>query len=204
VEYRVVGYDARETWRSLADSWPMPRRQQYLYKLDVIKPLSVDTRVWGSIFVADNRPVPPERFGFQDSWADLEALQQAVSREFKRQPLQPYRVTAIGLFPAPPEDDRKAVWPSKIPPVRPDRLGSEWGLLGYDVADQWMLSALSNCGFLPGVDDVEGLRRRWSPTLNQYHLFDDVQAAYEFKSMSDERLRHDHAPCFVFGLWVIR
>jgi len=91
-----------------------------------------------------------------------------------------------------------------LPPVNPEQRAPDWVLLGYDVADQWMLSGLSNCGFRPGLDDAPSLRAEWGPRLNEFHLFPDIDDAFLFKRFSDERLRSDHAPFFVFGLWIVK
>jgi len=50
----VLGFDARETWLPDSGGWDPKRRNDYLLRLDVTKPLSMDRNVWGSIF--DLRP----------------------------------------------------------------------------------------------------------------------------------------------------
>jgi hypothetical protein len=35
-------------------------------------------------------------------------------------------------------------------PVIPANLGKEWVSLGFDIADEWMCSGLSNCGYEGG------------------------------------------------------
>jgi hypothetical protein len=73
-------------------------------------------------------------------------------------------------------------------------------LLGYDVADDVFLSGLSNCGYTD--DEKSALRPKWAPHLNKYHLFDDANIAYEFKTIADARVC-EHAPFFVFGIYLL-
>jgi hypothetical protein len=166
--------------------------------------LSIDPRVWPSVFDLDELGRPPSHFGYQSLWADLIALRRAVTMFFEKEPLKPFRTIAVTLLLGEYCERDRVDWDSLIPPPNPDRRADDWLFLGYDVGDMWMLSALSNCGFLPGLDDAEALRRRWGPLLNKYHLFDEIEPAVDFKHFSDERLKGDHAPCFVFGLWVVQ
>ncbi len=75
-----------------------------------------------------------------------------------------------------------------------------WILLGYDVADSGFTSGLSNCGYRPDLDDVEGLRRDWAPRLNAGGLFDDLEHAIAFRALSDGRIP-EHAPFYVYALY---
>lgn len=200
-DQRIVGYDGRENWISFTTSWSEQRKRSFLYRRDLVKPLSVDVNVWPSIFESENIRVP-DRFGFQTTWANFSDLSQALTAACKKKPLRAFRVIAIGLLPGWGNEDRSVPWDERIPPVEPAKRGDDWALLGYDVADQWMLSALMNCGFLPG-EDVNGLWREWGPRLNQFHLFTDLAWANAFKQMSDKRLANDHAPCFVYAIWAV-
>ncbi len=63
-----------------------------------------------------------------------------------------------------------------------------------------MLSGLSNCGF---EGEREALREDWGPHLNDYHLFEDAESALAFRPVAN-RIVPEHAPFFVYGLWLIR
>jgi hypothetical protein len=198
----ILGYDARESWMSFATTWSEQRKKGFLYRLDLVKPLSVDVNVWPSIFDSE-KVATPDRFGFQTTWNNFSGLSQALTRACQKNPLKGFRVVAITLLLGIANRDDSVPWEERVPPVEPAARGDDWALLGYDVADQWMLSALMNCGFLPG-EDVDRLRREWGPLLNQFHLFTDVASALAFKQMSDKRLANDHAPCFVYGIWTVK
>ena len=85
-----------------------------------------------------------------------------------------------------------AVSPSAPPP--------EWEWLGYDVSDGFLLSGLSNCGYRE--EESEELKKEFGGNLNQYHLFDDLDAAREFREIRNEQVP-EHAPFFVYGLWNV-
>lgn len=202
-EERVLGYDARENWLTLADAWTPERKEGFLYRLDVMKPLSVDTSVWPTIFQAEGRPEPPERFGFLTTWSELDALRGAVTRAYEAKRMRAWRMIAITIVNGPDYQETE-IWDSVRPEVSPAQMSPSWTFLGFDVADRWLLSALSNCGFIAGLDDVAALRRAYAPMLNQFHLFSNLDHAIDFKRFSDRRLAGDHAPCFIFGLWMIK
>jgi hypothetical protein len=199
----LIGYDAREYWTTFAESWSDERKKAFLYRLDLLKPLSIDTRVWSTIFEAEER-VPPGHVGILGAWADLFDLRDAVTQAFQEKPMRAWRTIAITLLLDPYNKDEQELWTPRLVTVNPDQRETEWTFLGYDVGDQWMLSALSNCGFLEGLDDVAALRGEWGPLLNEFHLFPNVGDAFRFKQFSNERLRDDHAPCFVYGLWIVK
>jgi len=74
-------------------------------------------------------------------------------------------------------------------------------LLGFDVADRWLLSGLTNCVHR-SEPDFAGLKHDYEPFLNRFHLFDDSEIANTFRHVSDGRVP-DHAPFFVFSLWRV-
>jgi hypothetical protein len=199
-EERVIGYSDREYWQAFDESWPEERRLSFLYRLDILKPLSVDERVWPTIFASECRPEPFEKFGFQNGWSFLDDLTLAVTTEFQQKKMRAWRTIAITLI----VDSDGTEWSSPIPEPEPKFMEEQWQFLGYDVCDQFALSGLMNCGFLPQTEDVTQLRRMWSPRLNQFHLFDELDDACEFKQFSDLRMKNDHAPFFVHGLWLIQ
>lgn len=199
----IVGYDARDRSANYLKMWSNQRKNTFLYRLDVVNPFSVDVTVWPSISQKVNRPNTPENFGYQDTWSDLNALQRALASLQQPQPLGPFCLICITLMVGKYGHGKEVRFPSRLPKTTPAEREPAWTFIGYDVADTWMLSALMNCGFVPSLDQVTELRARWAPRLNMFHLFDNFNDAAEFKLFSDERLKADHAPCFVYGLWMI-
>lgn len=206
----VVGFDAR---RRGADRFgSRSERGAFLFRPDVKEVLSVDASIWPSVFERD--AYRPSYVGFfQGFWESLRLLREqlrasmivdaqliaaALATNTVSEP-DAARLDARfrGVSPGQPDE---AV--GELPDTDPPEIDMAWRLAGYDVCDEWGLSALSNCGFQPGVDDVVALRRQWGPRLNERHLFERQDDAVAFKASSDRRVT-EHAPFFVYGLWLI-
>ncbi|MET0623348.1 MAG: hypothetical protein ABW250_10250 [Pyrinomonadaceae bacterium] len=198
---RVVGYDAREMWSGAGAAWDAARREAFLFRPGVEKPLSTDTIVWPSVFGLEGGAPRPAYTGYQDLWNSLSELELFLAG-IESLKTRPYSIVAVTL-PLPLRDPGELErWEFELGATSPSIHEEAWPLLGYDVADRWLLSGLSNCGFLPGVEDVKALRDEWSPGLNEFHLFEQISKASEFRDLSDERVR-EHAPFFVYGLRLI-
>lgn len=208
----ILGFDARESPRRLAGAWSQDRKERFLYRLNVESPLSVDTMVWPSVFERMPDRLPAWTGRVSGLWEDLPRLREAVlgvedcslvafavdlasCSERAQEALEGY---LRGVAP----DGRPGRYPEPHEIARPHLLDSRWEWLGCDVSDFLGTSGLSNAGFLPDHEDVEGLRREWGPRLNPHHLFDAVSDARTFQSFSDRRAS-EHAPFFVMGLWRI-
>lgn len=194
----IVGYDVREKPIHSAARWDARRKLDYLYRLDVESPLSTDTTVWPSVLAKVSEPAA---IGHQGLWIDLKPVLSHTNSKLSSS--EPGWVIAISIVPESLDQYqlvRLRSLDSTATPSVPDEL---WSLLGYDVSDIWLLSALTNCGFSPSDEDVESLRAAWGPRLNRFHLFDDVQAAVRFRDISNERIP-EHSPFYVLGLWLIQ
>lgn len=178
--------------------WDAKRKDQFLFRSDVIQPFSTDTTVWPSCCDMDQRPA--ECIGHQDLWSDLKCLKEyASSREYN----DPHSSTiAIAVHLANLSEPEVMDWKSEATLTNPSMIGASWTLLGYDVSDRWLLSGLSNCGFLPEMEDVQSLRDTWANKLNERHLFDVLDYAIEFRELSNKRVA-EHAPFFIFGIWSL-
>ncbi len=119
-------------------------------------------------------------FDFQPT---LEELQHALAQS---DPEKPYCIIAITQVTVLEESTLS--------------LDSGWQRLGYDVADDSRLSGLSNCGYLR--DEIDDLREEWGPYLNLYHLFEDAERAWDFRSLTNWRVP-EHAPFYVYGLYLV-
>jgi hypothetical protein len=72
---------------------------------------------------------------------------------------------------------------------------TEWQLLGYDVADAWQVSGLSNCRYSP--EEKAALAQIWKPRLTGSGLLRTLAWAEEFVAVANERVT-EHAPFFVY------
>ena len=80
--------------------------------------------------------------------------------------------------------------------------GSEkYDLLGYDVADYYLMSGLANCGYSP--QEAASLAPAWAPLLNEWHLFGSPVDATAFAAVTAERVP-EHAPFFAYGIYLLR
>jgi hypothetical protein len=209
----VLGFDARRP--PAVAPWEPQRRARFLLREEVAQPLSTDTLVWPSLFdtgqgiglppvererlqLAGLRP-PPWTGANHSLWDDLGRMRRYLE-ENRAGPQAAHAVVAVTLL----SDGRAPAAPGGYgpypEPTVPAAISPAWRALGLDVADGSLVSGLMNCGY--GADEVEGLRSRWAPHLNRHHLFDDAGEAFLFRDLSDTRVR-EHAPFFVYGLYVI-
>lgn len=199
VQGRLIGFDAREMWQEFHIAWPQERKDQYLLRQDIKKPLSTDTMVWQSVLEAtDALDIPVDR-GALSLWGGLGVLKDYLKAQSITTHLFFWTIgitLVSGEFGAGQEEMGYPTLDTLGLPA-----GSEnWTLLGYDVADPFLLSGLSNCGYLE--EEKQRFVEQWGKHLNHYHLFSEVGPAVEFKEVSDRRVP-EHAPFFVYGLYLI-
>lgn len=198
----LLGFDLRLDPAAASGSWNDDRRRRFLLRADVVEPLSVDPMVWPSRFWQPHVPpgmgiprhvgtvaVPDGTPGYTPLglWSDLVSLRAfAAGADVE---LVPERLVAI------------VTWLGDRAPHQrrgSDRVEPEgWARLGFDVADQSLVSGLVNCGYDPTERD--GLVAGWSGRLNGHGLLDALDAAIAFRDLADARVP-EHAPFVVFEL----
>jgi hypothetical protein len=188
----LLGFDLRELFIPPDTAWTAERRATYLLREGVRKPLSVDPRVWPSLFGED---FPGWRGPNAGLWDDLSRMRKARGVPLSKA----HEAVAVGWIsgdgfstasPLGPFQERMA------PPTASD----DWSFLGFDVADAGFISGLTNCGY--GAGERDGLRATWRQALNVHHLFSGLDEAFAFKAVADRRVL-EHAPFFVYSLWLI-
>jgi hypothetical protein len=210
LQYELIGFDVRlERSAYLPAQWMPERREMFLIEPRVDWPWSVDLAVWPSLF--DD---PAASALFPDPLGPL--LLQPDLTEWRQQAIGLWschrrmieRVSAAGAA-----DRSVAVaielvtetgmldhqdWRNRLEGVpAPDP--TDWALAGFDVADIGFTSALMNCGFLD--EEKPSVQKRWASLLNRHGLFDEVQAAVDYRLASDARVS-EHAPFYVFAIRV--
>jgi hypothetical protein len=180
----VYGFDARAPLGADDPTWTADRRDRFLLRPDVRRPLSVDRAVWPAAEFAT--PTPPWTPGY---WRSLGALLEALGESSRK-----VVVVALTIV-----DDTSAA--NVLSAGQPRRPPTDWVSLGFDVADTGLVSAISNCGF---VDDQERatLRGRWAGRLNTGGLLSTVADAREYCSEADRRVP-EHAPFAVHEILVV-
>jgi hypothetical protein len=197
----LLGFDAREMWLDVAEYWPEERKRTFLLRQDIIKPLSTDILVWRSVFDVDISLQYPEWTGpIQNLWEDIATLQTYLDTAWSERTL-PSWLIAVTLQEEVCEREDLQEWYDRVSNFIPALHDPAWTFLGYDVSDKWLLSGLSNCS--NNETEMQILRETYASALNEHHLFNALKPAVDFMHVSDERVR-EHAPFFVFGIWLIK
>ena len=190
----LYGFDARVPLDGSPPEWSPDRRAGYLVRPDVARPVSVDRAVWPPVQPAAAPGNGAHDYWSTDHWSSLADLRTVCRRAgFGRESCS---LVALGVA------DNRGAAANALLLGTPLSAGVGWRSLGYDVADTGLTSGLSNCGFVPGLDDVEAMRARWAPRLNEHGLFDALRDADEFRALSDTRVS-EHAPFLVHQLQLV-
>jgi hypothetical protein len=193
----TIGFDARDLSERWLARWSEEYRNEWLIRTDIAAPYSIDDEVWPS--ACGLRESDPGRVvGFvQDLWEDLSALV-----DFAREHCAggEYCVAAFTVVLERFWSDGGTEWDQILLPTVPSSLGPEWRPRGYDVADRFLLSALTNC-VRHGLDDRDEQRVRFAHLLNDVGLFQDAEAANKLRELSNVRVP-EHAPFYVFGVYT--
>lgn len=170
----VLGYDVRVH----PTPWTEERRRNYLLA-NAAAPLSVDMSVWPSGRGTSLRGEIETDFCF-------------VEKFFAKKTEENVWLIAITL--------QKELYRKEFSNWGIGEVDVSWEFLGYDIADQGMLSGLSNCMY--NEKEIEILKSVWSPDLNKHHLFKDIACAVKFRTLTELRVP-EHAPFAVYGLYRI-
>lgn len=199
-KHLLLGFDSKEMWSNFKHDWSLTRIEQNLFKHDIKKPLSVDSLVWPSIFdLKPKLPKPAWTGPVQGLWDDLNRLKQTVLKIHSR--IRNLWFVAITAVMEPDTDNLENLWTGRLSGINPEYIQKEWTFLGYDVADVWLESSLTN-GALSRIFRENQEYSSYLLDLNQYHLFNSWNSAYKFSHFA-EKHRPDHRPQCVFSLWRI-
>ena len=194
----ILGFDLRDcSTERAAARWPSKHRLAFLIKTDVVAPRSVDRAVWPSLEKSGGDESVrltsvPGLLPLHHKLSDLEAVHRLNSTETC--------IIGITLLVQFGHENAAIDTMQKSGRIVPDQLEIGWRLLGYDVADEGLVSGLMNCGY--DEETVGGIREHWTPYLNAGHLFDMKTVAFEFAEFSNSRV-HEHAPFFVYGIYEV-
>jgi hypothetical protein len=209
---KIVGFDIRIIDRELlAADWDATRRDTYLLQPDVTWVGSVDPVVWPSIFSFENGPQSERRYQAirttpQDArqqafglWRDQRSMLDAGSKWHSSVNIlaMPVAICLISEHIPSAEHPWAEVFSE---PTRPEAMEDSWRLLGFDVADRFLMSGLSNCGYTQ--TEKETLSGTWSMKLNGIGLIKELKDATKFREITDHRVQ-EHSPFLVFGLYEL-
>lgn len=190
-DHVVLGYDARCCIEDVEKFWNEERRQIFLIETEAKKPLSTDNLVWPSVI----SHTLPERIvnswigPLNPLWENLQYLKDSIPQGIR------CHILAITLFKPYCPSLEEWRW-RDIGNEEPSEIDESWTFLGFDVSDASFLSSLTNChkNFLAAKENKF--------FLNKYHLFEEAEVADRFKDISNGTIE-DHAPFFVYGLWIV-
>ena len=183
-----AGADVREPCAQPDNDWTQDRRERFLLRLDVRRPLSVDPNVWGLA----RRPAN-EKSGTPLPWISVaDAVHKYMASADSNAP-----AVAIGVVAEDAEEESVLAATTGVDGelvAEPD-----WAFLGFDVADG-STSGLSNCGY--DASEAHILRPVWGPRLNAHGLFIEIADALSFRRLTNDRVP-EHAPFYVYGIWMV-
>lgn len=219
IEMWIVGFDGREmsNYNFEGMKTKTPTFTSFL-RDNIVKPLTVDSSIWPSVFNDGHFPhlsdeerkelglgtiKLPEWTGHNmPLWENLQQLEEYLG-ENDDEVIKPCwiiaitgTVQAVGLKASP--DD----WP-RVESTSPGVVDSEWSLVGYDVLTKLGESGLTGSCFEGDEANIQSVRDRWGPHLNEYHLFKSVEYGLRFRDFENERYPTD-SPHFVYGIWQIK
>jgi hypothetical protein len=184
-----VGADVRVEPVEADPDWAADRRDLYLLRREVVRPLSVDPRVWARPAHDATRAVDPAL-----PWVTVDETRRRYAARSAVVGAA-WVVVALGAV---PHDGPARATLAKRGITDEIVLDPSWSFLGYDVAGDVELSGLSNCGY--DGEGVDALRTTWSPRLNEHGLIENLDDALELRTITDARVP-EHAPFGVIGLW---
>lgn len=210
----LLGFDIRLCFEEYAELiWGKKRRDIHLLSPEIKWPLSVDEMVWPSFFryigagdyeapyfrVNGAIEIKPRDFRQEalGLWSRLDEMKACFLRReenLERRGIS-IAVELLSDFKTLEADD---YWSAVLNPhLSVSEIPNDWQFLGYDVADRYMLSGLSNCGY--SVDEKVALQEQWSYRLNEYGLLMSLEDAIEFKNLTNERVP-EHTPFYIYSL----
>ncbi len=181
--------DLRVSGDSGAPEWTSQRRIDYLLRDDVKRPLSVDTAVWESPLRQGDEMRGPLLWKFQEF---DDTFKQCMNNES-------VWLIYISISTFYFNKHQKSIFNIELIENNPKSNLSDLKFLGYDVADQFLLSGLTNCQYTN--DEATAMIRKWKTKINKYHLLDNMEDAMKYLHETERRVP-EHAPFFVYGLYL--
>jgi hypothetical protein len=189
-------------------------RAEFLLRPDVGWPMSVDAKIWPSVFFSERAGLPhqfetvPTDQVRKDAWPWLDLAKMRAWYEANRPPGPGDVCIAVEVLTDRPLEGTTIFYEMSggilcglpVEPVVPSRLPDGSILLGFDVADAGGISGLMNCGYTP--DELASWRPMWGPRLNDRGLLSTLEDAVAFRDATDRRVE-EHAPFWVYALWQL-
>lgn len=184
----VYGYSIR--YLRPDEDWTKQRRSFFLLDESVEIPKSVDANVWEEVAGQE----ADSSFGKirLPCWEDRDEMLKITAYNSAHK--DKVELTIVVFV----EDEEPL--PEIVEMNSHDPIDQPTGFfIGYDIADDGLISALSNCGF--SEHDRIVATDKYARYLNRHGLFEDVRIANQFAADSEIRVP-EHSPFYVFGLYL--
>jgi len=204
----LLGYDLRFPYSCFVpQQWTPSRRAAFLLRPEIETPASVDSLVWPSRFVFPGAFVARHPDGLERVTAPIaHPLQQCLDLWPTADAMAAHFAAcgaggdaipiAVALCAEPAASGSwTALLGSSAATWAPH---AGWLPLGFDIADGSLTSGLSNCGYRD--DEVSALRNDWASEVNDFGLFEHLEAAQAFRAVTDARVP-EHQPFEVYRLY---
>lgn len=189
----VAGYDFRAASNRTRLTDPV-FVDRFVMNPDVTDVYSVDESIWSSVLKQTLLATDPTHY--LGSIQNLPDTLAKVENFKKMYPNKTGIIIQIRVNLESASNRQMREWQKRLDPVQ-QKTDCDWKLLGVDVADSYLttaLSCLSASQKMKLMDDGIG------QSLNRYHLFENDKAAEEFVLICDECIV-EHAPFWRFSIW---
>jgi len=190
----TLGFDIRQPLGNCdVSQWTRERREQFLIRPEILCPLSVDSSVWPRAWETSNE-------GPMHLWGSVSQILTTFPAEISSEPSSPIVIEIAVIAAEHMYRHWKNILEGTLHPELDRALGITLQDYGYDVADQFLLSGLSNCMLKP--EELEKLRKPWKTSINSYGLFAGSEDAVRYSSICDS-LIPEHAPFCAYRIRAV-
>jgi hypothetical protein len=183
-EIIVLGFDARKSLAHQSSIWTDERRSKFLIRPEVESPVSVDRTAWPALGLNPDESYPLYLWGSVSEV--LEAFPE-LAQSRSNSPL----IVEVAVAATADQLYWEGIIFGRLSPRFDGGLDIAAECLGYDVADRYCVSGLSNC--MLSAEELAGLRKDWAGAINAWGLIGDIDAAKVFRGVCD-RLIPEHSP----------
>lgn len=210
-------------------------RETYLINPNIEFPLTVNRYIWRSYFSYFNElniytdennishPSHPmhkilieiEPKGFMHeifkAWQDFDEMDTCFYNKYHKEDKRGVHIAVAVMLEDALLEDSKGFWGSILGTRKPLKsISSKWKLLGYDIADNMMHSAL--CSYPFDAKMREPVEKEWVHRVNKYGLMSNLDDALNYVKWANVEMRDaelaakgdlEHTPFQVFGIYSI-
>jgi hypothetical protein len=186
----ILGFDVRTPFADQNSSWSKERRSKFLIRPEIPSPISVDSDVWPAFAANPDETYPMQLWG---------SVSEILARFPETEGPESGAPTIIEIAVITTDEKSLRHWEGmlfkRVRPEKDSALKISPDCLGFDVADRYFVSGLSNC-MLSG-EELAVSRKDWSKAINTWGLVNDSEAATAFRAVCN-RLVPEHAPFEVY------